>query len=296
MFEIFTQIPADVVHVIFLILVIPLALFFEGIFRKLNARFQNRIGPPILQPFYDMKKLWGKKRISFNDIFFLTAPLFYFITIFALFLFIPFQIFSFNFDFILMLYLTILAGAFYILSGVSSDSPFAIIGSMREMKMMIVYEITIAIIIFTFMLYAGVTSLASFQSNIMFFALPLSSICLIAISFVELHITPFDSPEATTEIMHGAETEYSSKCLMFMELGKYMKRLFYILLIPFFIFGTHDWILFALIALAMLFIFTISQATTARYRIDQAFKVYFVIMFLALIELVLVMRGLGLTV
>ena len=126
-------------EIIFFILVPFIALLYEGFFRKLNARFQNRIGPPILQPFYDMMKLFEKKPLkSQNDPFYKYSPLLYFISVYALFLFIPFSIISFQYDFVLLLYLTILASAFYVLAGLSSDNPFGIVGSMREMIMMIV--------------------------------------------------------------------------------------------------------------------------------------------------------------
>ena len=41
-------------EIIFFLLVPFIALLYEGFFRKINARFQNRIGPPIIQPFYDI--------------------------------------------------------------------------------------------------------------------------------------------------------------------------------------------------------------------------------------------------
>jgi len=275
-------------EIIFFILVPFIALLYEGLLRKLNARFQNRIGPPIVQPFYDIIKLFKKKPFKTqNDPFYKYAPFLYFISIYALFLFIPFSLISFQYDFVLLLYLTILASAFYVLAGLSSDNPFGIVGSMREMILMIVYEITLVIAIFNFIIRAGVLSFADFQSCLMLFFLPISSIGLAIISLVEVHITPFDTTEAPTEIMSGSRTEYSGRNLAFMNLSLFMKRLFFIFLIPLLLFGRDLTVLIPL-SIVFLFLYTLCQVTTPRYRVDQAFKAYFYVMIFVLIEFVLI--------
>jgi len=254
-------------EIIFFILVPFIALLYEGLLRKINARLQNRIGPPIVQPFYDIVKLFNKKQLkSQNDPFFKFAPLLYFFSVYALFLFIPFSLISFQYDFVLLLYLTILTSAFYVLAGLSSDNPFGIVGSMREMILMIVYEITLVIAIFSFFIRAGVFSFSDFQSTLMLLSLPISSAGLAIISLVEVHVTPFDTTEAPTEIMTGSRTEYSGRNLAFMNLSMFMSIVF-------------------------LFLYTLCQATTSRYRVDQAFKVYIYVMIFVLIEFVLLMRG-----
>ena len=278
-------------EIIFFLLVPFIALFYEGIMRKLNARFQNRIGPPILQPFYDVIKLFSKKPLkTHNDPFYRYAPVLYFISVYALFLFIPFSIIAFDYDFVLLLYLTILASSFYVLAGLSSDNPFGIVGSMREMILMIVYEITLVIGVFNFMLRADVISFAAFSPEFFILALPVTSVCLFMISLLEVHVTPFDTTEAPTEIMGGSRTEYSGRSLAFMNLSMSLKRLFFLMFLPMLFFSRN--ILFILpISFVLLFIYAICQATTSRYRVDQAFNVYFYVMIFALIEFILIMRG-----
>ena len=278
-------------EIIFFLLIPFIALLYEGIFRKINARFQDRIGPPILQPFYDVMKLFEKKEIkNQNDPFFKYSPLLYFISIYALFLFIPFSLISFEYDFIFVLYLTILGSAFYVLSGLSSDNPFGIIGSAREMILMIVYEITLVVTVFSFIIKAGVLSFADFNSTLLLLSLPISSIALFVTSMIEVHITPFDTTEAHTEIMAGAVTEYSGTNLALMNLSMALKRLFFTLFLPMLFFGNNMLIIIPM-SLIFLFIYIVMQATTSRYRVDQAFKVYSIIMFLALVELIIVMWG-----
>ncbi|MEM0372837.1 MAG: complex I subunit 1 family protein [archaeon] len=273
--------------------VVPLiAIIFEGLHRKFIARFENRIGPPILQPYYDLRKLWRKKTLNDgNDPFFRSAPFLYFLTTYALFLLIPFSIISFDYDFILLIYLTILGSAFYTLAGVSSDSPYAIVGSMREMILMVCYEITLAISVFTFMIFSKSLSLSAMNPNLLVLSLPLASIALIASAIVELKITPFDTAEASTEILSSMETEYSGKELFFMEITKYLKRLFYVLLIPLLFFGLSNPALYVAGGLAVLLCLSFTQASTPRYRVDQTFTYLFIIMVIALIEFIRVVGG-----
>ncbi len=274
-------------EIAFFILIPFIALLYEGLHRKLNARFQNRVGPPIIQPFYDMKKLFHKQTPKTeNDPFFRSAPFLYFVSTYALFLFIPFSLVWFSYDFIFLIYLTILGSSFYVLAGLSSDNPFGIVGSIREMILMITYEITIAIIIFNFMIKAGALSFSALNGLL----LPISAICLLIISLVELHITPFDTAEAPAEIMAGSETEYSGKNLAFFELAKYLKRLFFVFLLPLLVFGKNIYMIL-LWSIIFLFIYTLAQTTTSRYRVDQAFKVYFIVMIFALLDFILIMRG-----
>lgn len=278
-------------EIIFFILIPFIALLYEGIARKLNARFQNRIGPPIVQPFYDIMKLFEKKKIkNQNDPFFKYSPILYFISIYALFLFIPLSIISFEFDFIFVLYLTILGSAFYVLSGLSSDNPFGVIGSVREMILMIIYEIVLVITVFSFFIKSGNLSFTNFNSSLMFLSLPISALGLFVTSMIEVHVTPFDTTEAPTEIMSGSRTEYSGTNLAFMNLTMGLKRVFFSFLLPFLFFG-RDIVILIPLSIIFLFIYTMAQATTSRYRVDQVFKVYSIILFLVLVEFILVMWG-----
>jgi len=279
----------SMLKIMLLIFVIPISLLFEGIRRKLIARMQNRIGPPVWQPFYDIIKLWEKGESdskASENIFFRITPILYLITTFALFLFIPFPIISFPFDFILFIYILILSGALYILSGFASNSPYGSIGSMRETILMVCYEIIFAIVIITFVLYTDIESLISLNQTFLFLKLPLASLSLIIVALIEMRITPLDTVEAQTEIMGSVETEFSGKGLALLEISKDLKSVFFIFLITILFFGFKDVLIFSLISLIMLFVFTFLQATTCRYRLDQTFNLLIFILLLAVIELI----------
>lgn len=274
---------------LFLILTIPIGLLFVGIKRKLIARMQNRIGPPIWQPFYDVVKLFEKGESdskASENVIFQTMPLIYLITTFSLFLFLPFPMISFHLDFILFIYILILGGALYILLGIASNSPYGYIGSMRDMTLMLCYEIIFAIVIFTFVVFAGIQSLADFNESWMLLKLPIASICLFIIALVETRITPFDTVEAHTEIIGSVETEFSGRSLAFFEISNGLRLAFFVFLTTLLFFGFKDLLMFSIVSLIMLFVLTFTQATTCRYRMDQTLNILIVVLFFAVIELI----------
>jgi formate hydrogenlyase subunit 4 len=279
----------SIYKLLFLILAVPISLFFEGVRRKLLARMQNRIGPPVWQPFYDVLKLIEKGESNSKaseSIFFRTIPILYFVTTFALFLFVPFPIISFRFDFIMFIYVLILSSAFYVLVGVASNSPFGLFGSMRETVLMLCYEIILAITILTFVLFANVQSLADFDETFMLLRLPIASACLFIIALLVSRMTPFDTVEAPTEIVGSVETEYSGKDLALLEISKNLKFTFFIFLTTMLFFGFQDSLYFFITSLGMLFVFTFTQATTCRYRMDQVFRILIIVLFFAVVEMI----------
>ncbi len=273
---------------IFLVFALPISLFLEGLRRKVIARFHNRVGPPVYQPFLDLRKLFGKgpsdSRGSDNA-FFRVCPFLYFLSSFLLFLFIPFQIFSFSFDFILLIYITILCSGFYVLVGFASNSPYGIVGAMREIITMVAYEMVLAVSVFAFMLASGVTSLSAYPAGMHFMTAPLATIALLFVVSIETKITPFDSAEADTEIMYGYKTEFSSGSLAWMELARQVKSAFFMFFLVFLLFGPLHIIWLSIGTLAFVFLFALANATTSRFRVDQVFKVFVPVLALALIEL-----------
>ncbi|MBL7169998.1 MAG: NADH-quinone oxidoreductase subunit H, partial [Candidatus Aenigmarchaeota archaeon] len=247
-----------------------------------------RVGPPIIQPFYDIVKLFGKKKSDSKgqkSILFRLVPFLYFISTYALFLFIL-GIVKFQFDFILFIYIIILSSAMYILLGLVANSPFGAFGSMRDMLLMICYEIALTVCVFSFVVYSDVLSLSQLNESWLILKLSLASLCMIVVALVETRITPFDTAEAETEIMGSVETEYSGKSLGFIELSRQLRLLFFILLLIKFLFNPATGISFILFFILMFFILLFSEVTTARYRTDQTFNVLLFVLTLSVIEFI----------
>jgi NADH-quinone oxidoreductase subunit H len=276
-------------EIIFLAFALPISLLFEGIKRKVIARFHNRIGPPVWQPFLDIRKLFekGPSDSRGNDnAFFRFCPFLYFVSSFVLFLFMPFQILSFSYDFVLLIYITILCSGFYVLVGFASNSPYGIVGSMREIITMVAYEMILTASVFAFMIAANVTSFAAYPAGLSLLAAPLATIAMLFVVSIEIKITPFDTAEADTEILYGYKTEFSSRSLAWMELARQSKSAFFMFFLVFLLFGPMHIVWFAVATLAFVFLFSLAQATTSRFRVDQVFKVMLPVLAVAIMEII----------
>jgi formate hydrogenlyase subunit 4 len=214
-------------------------LFYKGIDRKIAAHMQGRVGPPLKQPFLDVRKLFVKENIvpenAITWVFHL-APLIGLVASITILLYIPIGGFpaildGFIYgkgDLILILYLLIIPSLAMVIGGFSSGSPYATVGAQREMATMIAYEFPLAIIIISLawrLVSIGnlnhVFSLATITSAplwgivgpIGFLGLIILLFTLLVVTPAELSKIPFDSPEAETEIAAGLMTEYSGRNL-----------------------------------------------------------------------------------
>ncbi|MBI4447663.1 NADH-quinone oxidoreductase subunit H [Candidatus Woesearchaeota archaeon] len=271
------------------LLIIPFAVLMDGVRRKAVARMQNRVGPPIWQPFFDLIKLYQKKSsdsLAEKNVFFKIIPPLYLITTLALFVFIPLKVVSFKYDFLLLVYLLALESALFVLAAFASNSPFGVIASMRELTLMVCYETIFAIVILTLFIFNNITSLAGLTQSWQLIKLPIAAVCFFYVMLTETRTTPYDTVEASPEIMAGAESEFSGKGLMFLELAKMMKLTFFAMLSVALFFGYFN--LLAFLSLTILIVLALGfwHATTCRYKVDQAFnKLIFVFIF-ALIEFI----------
>lgn len=207
-----------------------LSLIAEFVDRKLYARLQNRVGPPWFQPFADFIKLLAKEDTipyDANPRMFSLAPLFGLTAVITAFLYIPLwsreSLFSFNGDIIVVLYLLTIPTLAFFIGGWYSTSLFARIGSVRAVTQLFAYEVPLFMGILSAALLANTWSLSEmllfytrhtwyWVFNIIGFVVSL--VCLLG----KLEKTPFDIPEAETEIVAGSFTEYSGRLLAFLRL------------------------------------------------------------------------------
>lgn len=289
-----------------------------GIDRKIVARMQKRVGPPVLQPFYDFFKLCGKETIipaAASKTTFLAAPLLGLAALVVLQLFIPihgFSAFSGMADIIVILYLLLIPAMAAMLGGAASGSPYAGIGLSREMVTIIACELPLVMVLLAVGKVVGgdavtfsFSKIANYQlangSLITHASLIPAAIAMLLIIPGETGNHPFDTAEAETEICEGLLAEYSGAPLAVYKLTHCVKVL---TLTSFFAalflggIGTGIVVVDALILVAICIVLTIVSisfvhAITARLKIEQVFKFYWTIVTgLALISLVLAWYGL----
>jgi len=230
--------------IVLAIIGIAVGLFLSGIDRRIVARMQARIGPPLRQPFTDVKKLLTKQSIvPANAIpwLFNLMPIAALASSIAVLMYLPFgslaPILGEAGDMILVLYLLIVPSLALVIGGFASGSPYATVGAQREMVSMIAYELPLAIsvvIIAWRLMAANVADPFSFmtlmETSVWDVAGPLGIIGLLLLLFLFMWITPgelskvpFDSPEAETELAGGILAEYSGRNLGLFSLAQAVK-------------------------------------------------------------------------
>jgi len=147
--------------------VFALAPLLTGIMRKVKARTQKRVGAGILQPYYELSKLWVKDEVvsDYSSWVFRSTPWIVAVATIAAALFVPvfvpFSPFSAAGDVLLVLGLLALARFFTMLAGIDAASAFGGIGTSREMMMSSLAEPGVFLTIFVVSLTLGGTDLTS---------------------------------------------------------------------------------------------------------------------------------------
>lgn len=277
-------------------LIIPiafiLAILYVGIDRKLGARMQNRVGPPIWQPLYDIFKLIQKEDVApagVSRFFSLFPVLALASTLFAL-LLLPAgsQVAGFAWDSLLLIYLLATGTAFVALSGFSSNSLFAAVGSWRKILLLIATEVPFLVVLSTLIIEAGSFSLQAIAAAPHF--LPFAFVAFLLTAQAKLMRAPFNIPDAETEIVAGITTEYSGKNLAILELEHYLELFVLLALSALLFFSFTTWPIFILQTFLILMALITIRFITARLRIEQSLKfLLFFVTPLALIDLLRVM-------
>ncbi len=283
-------------------LLILVSLLAEGLDRKIYARMQGRIGPPILQPLYDLIKLAGKERIipvtAKRNIFIIAPYIAFLFSISALVIPAVTLISNLNFtgDLILIAYMMVTVTLMYIIGGAVSGNPYSSIGMSRAIVMMLAYEIPL---LACFIMVAVKSGLTLGLYNIIMVQIesrqPLAfiypSIALTAAVFLlctpaAAEVQPFDIPVAKTEIIHGPLTEYTGLYLALFKLAKSNQTLllnilsvilfFYPVFTPL---NSNLLNLIIVLTIALIirfFTVTIPRAVFARLRVTEALKLYWI--------------------
>ena len=109
--------------------------FLAGLDRKITARMQGRVGPPVLQPFYDVLKLLEKESITVNRV------QDFYVMCFFIFVMVTGGLFFAGENLLLVMFTLTLASVFLIVAAFSSNSPYSEVGAERELLQMLAYEL-----------------------------------------------------------------------------------------------------------------------------------------------------------
>ena len=218
-----------ILNIVSVVLFVVLAPFVGGLLagldRKLSARLQGRVGPPVLQPFYDVFKLREKEDITVNHYqdFYMGAFLFFIVLTGAF--------FFAGGDLLLVIFALTTASMFLIVAAYSSNSPYAQIGASRELLQMMAYEPMVLLTAVGFYMVVGTFNVADIitaESPAIIF-LPGVFFGYVYILTLKFRKSPFDlsmSHHAHQELVKGMTTEMSGKTLALMEIAHWYENVF----------------------------------------------------------------------
>lgn len=244
-----------------------------GFDRKITARLQGRKGPSLLQPFYDIMKLFHKQSVVVNSVQdFLVCG-------FLIFIVFTGCLFFAGGDLLLVFFALTLAEIFFIMSACSANSPFSAMGSQRELVQMMAYEPMMLLVAIGF--YEATKSFAVsdiIQSGTSAIAyLPGIFGGFLYILTIKLRKSPFDlstSHHAHQEMVKGLTTELSGNIFALVELSHWYESIFLLGIVALFVINSSWWSFLIAIAVCIVcyFIEILIDNTFPRVKWNAMFK------------------------
>ena len=235
-----------------MLLVIAVAPAVTGLVRKMKARLQRRVGPSILQPYRDLRRLFGKEVVLPQNTswLFRIAPYVIFASTWVATSMVPtFEtglLFSWSGDLIAIVAMLGVARFVLALAALDTGTGFGGIGASREVMIASLAEPAMIMITFTVALIAGSTQLSTIAVTMttagLRVSLAMALVALVIVALAENARIPFDNPATHLELtmVHEAMVlEYSGRHLAMIELAGSLRLVLYISLIGciFFPFG-----------------------------------------------------------
>lgn len=219
------------------LIILVLSPLVQGVIKKVKAYAQGRVGPGVLQPYYDLVRLLGKDMVVPHTAswIFHAAPYIVFVSVLAASTMVPAVSASgvmFGVGDIIAIIYTLALGRFFMaLAGLDIGTAFGGEGSSREMTVAILVEPSMMLAIFTAAVSSGSTSLNVIARSGSIFFSPAHVLAFAAFFMAVIAETgriPVDNPDTHLEltmIHEGMLLEYSGRYLALMEWAHYMKQM-----------------------------------------------------------------------
>jgi formate hydrogenlyase subunit 4 len=212
----------------------------RGVDRVVTARMQGRQGPPLLQPFYDIIKLFQKEPVVVNSVQVFYAYLHLALIALATFILVA------GGDALMLLFILAFSTLALVIGAMSVRSPFSRIGAQREIVMMVAYEPILILMVIGFYLVNGSFRLSSLYeaTRPMLLSLPLVFIAYFSVVMIKFQKSPFDlatSHHAHQEIVKGVTLEFAGPYLGMIEVAHCYEAAFFLGVVGLF-WATNPWV------------------------------------------------------
>jgi NADH-quinone oxidoreductase subunit H len=262
--------------------VLTLGMTYEWIDRKLLARLQNRVGPRWFQPLADTIKLLAKEEVvpaGVNRALFVGLPVVALAGALTSALYVPIfglePSYSFGGDLIVTVYLLSMLTLCMGLAGANTFDRFALVGATRTLTQLFSYEAPFLLALLGPAFAAGTWQISEITAHAgahraMILTQPVGFIIALVGLMGKLEMPPFDAPEAETEIVAGAMTEYSGRGYAIFRLGKSAELVIGLTLVAsFYLGGLANPAEFFVKTLALLLVLVGIHTLLTRLRIEQ---------------------------
>nr|AMP43702.1 NADH dehydrogenase subunit 1 [Chrysops silvifacies] len=253
--------------------------------RKVLGYIQIRKGPNkvglagLPQPFCDAIKLFTKEQtypLLSNYISYYFSPIFSLFLVLLSWMCIPLLIKLYSFNLGVLFFLCCMSLGVYtvMIAGWSSNSNYALLGGLRAVAQTISYEVSLALILLSFIFLIGSYNLFGFfmfQKYMWFLmiAFPLGLVWFVS-CLAETNRTPFDFAEGESELVSGFNVEYSSGGFALIFLAEYASILFMSMLYVVIFMGSNIMDLSFYLKLVFIsFLFIWVRGTLPRFRYDK---------------------------
>lgn len=258
----------------FFVLAPVLGCLLAGLDRKVTAGMQGRIGPKLLQPLYDVQKLFEKEKATVNGAQDLYVILYFIFVILAGLAFFA------GANFLLCVFILTLASLFLIIAAYASRSPYAELGASREIIQVMSYEPMVLLVAIGLFMATGtfrVEDIIAMDVPVIRY-LPLIFIGFLYILTIKLRKSPFDismSHHAHQEIVRGLTTEFSGTTLALIEISHWYENIMFLGWVGMFTLWAGEWLavlITVIVCLLVWFLEILIDNNFARVKWQTMFK------------------------
>ncbi|MCR4716326.1 MAG: NADH-quinone oxidoreductase subunit H [Lachnospiraceae bacterium] len=250
----------------------------EGIDRKLSARMQRRVGPPVLQPFYDVIKLFNKE----NQVVYKSQS-WLIVTYFVLMVLTGVMFFA-GFDLLMCFFVMSTSATFLYFAACVTGSPYSTIGGHRELLQMTAYEPAVLLACVGFYLATGsfdVITIATANTSAIKY-LPGFFIAFVFILTIKMRKSPFDtsaSHHPHQELVKGLTTEFSGKNLALFQVSEWYENVFLLGVVGLFIINSKPVSIIVTLVVVFLtfFLEVLIDNSNGRMKWQQMLKITWIV-------------------
>ncbi len=272
-----------IILVLCYIIVAPfIGAILEGFDRKISARMQRRVGPPIRQPLFDVIKLF-KKQIIVVD-----RSQSFLIMSYLLLTIMTGCMFYAGVDLLMIFFVLSSAAVFIYFAATVTGSPMSTMGGLRELVQDMAYEPAVLLAAVGFYLTTGSFEIDEIikQDTSAIIKMPGFFVAFVFILTIKMRKSPFDSAQSHhphQELVKGLTTEMGAKNLAYFQITEWYETILMLSVEALFIINKNpiSYLVAVVVILATYFLEILIDNSSARMKWQDMLKLSWFVTLLA---------------